>query len=332
MQLRKSALLAGTLLGLGCWITAGGSTPQKDPDRITMLEQEVELLKRSAEFREARLLKEIDDLRIERRSNGKVQYSKVSYRSTDGLSIPAYLFVPKQAGSYPAIVYVHGGQHGTFRSRSLARIIDWVQSGYVILAPDYRSSSGYSEEFYNKADYGGKEIDDMVAAVDYLETLPTVSRGNIGIIGGSHGGYNALMAVIRYPDRFKVVVDIFGPTDLVYRLKSTPEQNTNTDAGDVGYFEKMVGGTVDEVPHLYEQRSPRYLADQIKVPLLILHGDKDQIVNVQESLWLIEALEKAGNTQFEYEIIEGANHGWPRPLWKLGYQRAKAFMDRYLQD
>ncbi len=332
MRPKKPALLAVALIGLGCWITAGGSTPQKGLDRITALEQEIELLKRSAEFQEARLLKEIDDLRIEHRTDGKVQYSKVSYRSTDGLSIPAYLFLPQQAGSYPAIIYVHGGQHGTFRSRSLARIIDWVQSGYVILAPDYRSSSGYSEEFYNKADYGGKEIDDMVAAVDYLEKLPTVIRGNIGIIGGSHGGYNSLMAVIRYPDRFKVAVDLFGPTDLVYRLKSTPKQNSNTDAGDVAYFAKMVGGSIDEVPHLYEQRSPRYLADQIKVPLLILHGDKDQIVNVQESLWLIEALEKAGNTRFEYEIIEGANHGWPRELWKPGYQRAKAFIDRYLQE
>lgn len=332
MRSKTSALLTGALIGLGYWIGADASTPAQDLDRISVLEREISQLKRSGEFRETRLRKEIDDLRIERRSDGKVNYSKVSYRSTDGLSIPAYLFTPLQAGSYPAIVYVHGGQHGTFRSRSLARIIDWVQSGYVILAPDYRSSSGYSEEFYDKADYGGKEIDDMVAAVDYLETLPVVSRGNIGIIGGSHGGYNSLMAVIRYPDRFKVAVDLFGPTDLVHRVKSTPEQNTNTNAGDVAYFAQMVGGSIDEAQHLYEQRSPRYLADQIKVPLLILHGDKDQIVNVQESLWLIEALEKAGNTQFEYEIIEGANHGWPVPLWKVGYQRAKAYIDRYLQQ
>ncbi len=328
----KLVLLSGVLACTGWLATAQGETTDRDEGRIAALEQEVAQLKRAARFDQAKLRKEVDDLRIEMRSRGHVKYSKITYRSTDGLSIPAYLFEPLQAGSYPAIIYVHGGQHGTFSSRRLPRIMDWVQTGYVILAPDYRSSSGYSEEFYNKADYGGKEIDDMVAAVDYLETLPTVVRGRIGITGGSHGGYNSLMAVIRYPERFRVAVDLFGPTDLLYRLRSSPEQNTNTDAGDVAYFAKMVGKTIDEAPHLYEQRSPRYLADRIKVPLLILHGDQDQVVNVRESLWLVEALEKAGNTQFEYEIIEGANHGWPVTVWEAGHRRAKEFLDRYLQQ
>jgi len=297
---------------------------------IAALEEEINRLNRAAAFEKKALQKEVDDLRIELRSRDEVNFRKITYRSTDGLMIPAYLFAPLKPGEYPAIIDVHGGQHGTVTSRSLQRTIDWVQSGYVILAPDYRSSSGYSESYYNKADYGGKEIDDMIAAVDYLESLQSVINGRIGIIGGSHGGYNALMTVIRYPDRLRVAVDLFGPTDLVYRLTATPEENRNTSPGDVAYFASMVGKTIDEAPELYEQRSPRYLADQIKVPLLILHGDKDPVVNVKESLWLVEALEKAGNTQFEFAIIEGANHGWPAALWQPGYERAKAFLDRYL--
>ncbi len=300
------------------------------PAAIDELAAEIDRVKRDAVFEKTALQKEIDDLRFELRSAGKVRFQKVAYRSTDGLSIPAYLFQPLTEGTYPAIIDVHGGQHGSVASRSLDRIIDWVQSGYVILAPDYRGSSGYSESYYRKADYGGKEIGDMLAAVDYLESLPTVQAGHIGIIGGSHGGYNSLMAIIRYPDRFRAAVDMYGPTDLVYRLTATPEQNANTAADDVEYFASMVGKTIDEAPELYRQRSPRYLADRITVPLLILHGSKDQVVNVQESLWLIDALKKAGNTQFEYQIIEGANHGWPAELWRSGYARAKAFLDRYL--
>jgi dipeptidyl aminopeptidase/acylaminoacyl peptidase len=297
---------------------------------IAALEEEINRLNRSAAFDKAALRKEIDDLRIELASRDLVGFRKVSYRSTDGLMIPAYVFEPLTPGRYPAIVDVHGGQHGSVSSRSLPRTIEWVQSGYVILAPDYRGSSGYSESYYNKADYGGEEIDDMLAAVDYLEAQPSVLKGRIGIIGGSHGGYNALMAIIRYPQRFRAAVDLFGPTDLVYRLTATPEENANTAPGDVEYFATMVGKTIKEAPELYEERSPRYLADRIKIPLLILHGENDGIVKLQESLWLVEELEKSGNTQFEFEIIEGANHGWPAELWRPAYERAKSFLDRYL--
>ena len=343
MHPRRLMLLATALIGLTCAANAqlsGYGVAVDEPFEaaghesgpIAALEEEINRLNRAAAFDKVALQKEVDDLRIELRSRDRVKFRKISYRSTDGLVIPAYLFEPLAPGQYPAIIDVHGGQHGSVSSRSLQRTLGWVQAGYVILAPDYRGSSGYSESYYDKEDYGGKEIDDILAAVEYLESLPSVIEGHIGIIGGSHGGYNALMAVIRYPERFKVAVDLFGPTDLVYRLTATPEQNANTSTGDVAYFASMVGKTIDEAPELYEQRSPRYLADQIKVPLLILHGEKDQVVNVQESLWLVEALEKSGNTQFEFEVLEGANHGFPAALWQPGYDRAKVFLDRYLGE
>ncbi|MFQ5641078.1 MAG: alpha/beta hydrolase family protein, partial [bacterium] len=146
-----------------------------------------------------------------------------------------------------------------------------------------------------------------------------------------HGGYNSLMAIIRYPDRFKAAVDLFGPTDLIFRLTSTPEENANTAAGDVAYFAKMVGKSIHEAPELYKERSPRFLAHLIKVPLLILHGDIDQIVNKKESLWLVEELKKSGNKQFEYGILKDGKHGWPRHIWNSGYRRCKDFFDRYLR-
>ena len=320
------------LTGRGINFDKSFDTSEHEEGPIAALEEEINRLNRAAAFDKTALQKEIDDLRIELGTRDQIKFRKVTYRSTDGLAIPAYLFEPEATGQYPAIVDVHGGQHGSVSSRSLQRTIDWVQAGYVILAPDYRGSSGYSESYYDKADYGGKEIDDILAAVDYLETQPSVRQGRVGIIGGSHGGYNALMAIIRYPDRFRAAVDLFGPTDLVYRLTATPGENANTSPGDVEYFASMVGQTIDAAPELYEQRSPRYLADRIRVPLLILHGEKDQVVKVQESLWLVEALEKSGNTQFEFEILAGANHGWPAELWKPGYERAKAFLDRYLRQ
>jgi cephalosporin-C deacetylase-like acetyl esterase len=140
------------LTGRGIDFDKSFDTSEHEEGPIAALEEEINRLNRAAAFDKTALQKEIDDLRIELGTRDQIKFRKVTYRSTDGLAIPAYLFEPETTGQYPALVDVHGGQHGSVSSRSLQRTIDWVQSGYVILAPDYRGSSGYSESYYNKAD------------------------------------------------------------------------------------------------------------------------------------------------------------------------------------
>ena len=277
--------------------------------------------------------KRADDLRIESASRGSLDYRKLTYLSTDGLPIPAYLFKPLTPvpGKHAAIIYVHGSQHGQFNSRSLPRVTDLVKRGYVVLAPDYRSSSGYTQAFHDAADYGGKEIDDMLAARTYLASLPEVDARRIAILGLSHGGYNVLMALAKYPDRFAAGVDFFGPTDLVWRLTATPAENPNAEPGDREYFERMVGKSLEEAPELYRARSPRFLADQIEAPLLILHGEKDSVVRVEESVWLAEALKNAGRTNFTFHVIKDGEHGYPAAQMDEGWQLAFQFLERVLR-
>lgn len=295
---------------------------------IEALEQQLNQLNKEAVWERRKLVKQIDDLRIETITAGVVNYTKLSYQSTDGLSIPVYLFKPLNAQSIriPAVIYAHGGQHGRFRSRSLKNIIKLVQQGYIVLAPDYRSSSGYSQEFYEAADYGGMEINDMLAARDYLENFPEVDPNRIAIMGLSHGGYNALMALARAPGKFAGAVDFFGPTDLVWRLTATPDENPNTAPGDQQVFARMVGKSITEAPELYRARSPRYLAKNIDDPLLILHGDKDNIVLLQESQWLAEALNDAGKTNFSFHVLVGGHHGYPEAVMDEGWQLAFDFL------
>ena len=238
----------------------------------------------------------------------------------------------RRTGKVPAVVYVHGSQHGQFNSRAYPRIAELVRRGYIVLAPDYRSSSGYTKEFNDAADYGGREIDDMLAARDYLAALPEVDGRRIVIMGQSHGGYNTLMALARYPDKFVAGVDFFGPTDLVWRLSAKPGENSNAEPGDREYFAKMVGKPIDEAPELYRARSPRYIAKDIKPPLLILHGDKDAVVNVQESVWLADSLKKAGKKDFSIHIIKDGQHGYPAPqmdeMWNLTFE----FLERVFEE
>jgi len=299
----------------------------------TELGRRLDGLGKEAIWERRRLVKQIDDLRITLATRGKYHYTKLTYQSSDGLTIPAYLFKPFEppAGAGPAVIYVHGGQHGRFRSRTLARVEALVQRGYVVLAPDYRSSSGYSQEFYEAADYGGMEIDDMLAARDFLAAMRDVDAGRIAILGLSHGGYNSVMALIRAPGKFAAAVNFFGPTDLVWRLTAPPGQNPNTGPGDYEEFARMVGKTIDEAPELYRARSPRYLADQIHEPLLILHGDEDSVVLLQESQWLAAALEQAGKKNFAFHVIKGGKHGYPAPVWDEGWQLTFDFLDDVFQ-
>jgi dipeptidyl aminopeptidase/acylaminoacyl peptidase len=132
------------------------------------------------------------------------------------------------------------------------------------------------------------------------------------------------MALARYPDKFVAGVDFFGPTDLVWRLTAKPGENPNAEAGDREYFATMVGKHIDEAPELYRARSPRYIAKDIKAPLLILHGDKDAVVDVQESIWLADALKKAGKKNFSIHVIKDGQHGYPAPqiaeMWRLTFE------------
>ncbi|MEQ1801295.1 MAG: alpha/beta fold hydrolase [Gammaproteobacteria bacterium] len=283
-------------------------------------------------WEDARNAKLADDLRIEDAVRGNTDYRKLTYASTDGLLIPAYLFKPLRPapGKGAAVIYVHGSQHGQFNSRSLPRVMELVKRGYVVLAPDYRSSAGYTREFHDAADYGGMEIDDMLAARNFLAALPEVNAKRIAILGLSHGGYNVLMALARWPDQFAAGVDFFGPTDLVWRLTAPAGENPNAEPGDREYFQRMVGKSIDEAPELYRARSPRFLADRIQAPLLILHGEKDSVVRVQESEWMAEALKAAGRTNFSFHVIKDGEHGYPVAQMDEAWELAYAFLERTL--
>ncbi|MGH7679151.1 MAG: alpha/beta hydrolase family protein, partial [Gemmatimonadaceae bacterium] len=121
------------------------------------------------------------------RSRGVMDFQKISYKSSvDGMTIPAYLFQPlnkRGAKGHAAMVWVHGGVHGDWGVTMFPFVREAIERGYVIIAPDYRGSTGYGAAHYNAIDYGGKEVDDVVSAVQFLTTLPHVDQDRLGIMG-----------------------------------------------------------------------------------------------------------------------------------------------------
>jgi dipeptidyl aminopeptidase/acylaminoacyl peptidase len=222
-------------------------------------------------------------------AKGVLDYQKVQYRSSVGdMDIPAYLFQPLQkrgARGHAALVWVHGGVHGRQEEGMWPFIKEAVERGYVVIAPDYRGSTGYGEAHYQAIDYGGYEVDDVMSAVDYLKTLAHVDQQRLGIIGWSHGGYIGLFTVFRDVTPFKAAAAIVPVTNLVFRLSYKGPGYQRDFA-----TQTRIQGLPFEKPDLYIQRSPLYSVDKLKTPLLVHAATNDTDVNFVENQQMIDAL------------------------------------------
>ena len=228
----------------------------------------------------------------EARSRGVMDFRKVTYRSRAGdMDVPAYLFTPLEkrgTHGHAAMVWVHGGVHGDWNEAMLPFVKEAVQRGYVIITPDYRGSNGYGAAHYNAIDYGGKELDDVIAAYDFLETLPYVDPDRVGIMGWSHGGFITAHLVMGEDTPFKAGAAIVPVTNLVFRLsyKGPNYQRSYTT-------QAAIGGLPFEKPEEYIKRSPLYQVEKLNVPLLVHVATNDLDVNYvedQQLVWKLRAL------------------------------------------
>ena len=246
------------------------------------------------------------------------------------LVIPVYAFTPKGLkGKAPTLVFVHGGVHGDFDTFYAHIVREIIDQGYVIVAPEYRGSTGYGEDFYDEIDYGGAEVDDVKAARDWAaENLASVDPSRIGIIGWSHGGYQTLLNIFRWPDAYKVAYAGVPVSDLVQRMGYKSQGYRNT-------FKGFIGKEAVDDPMEYRRRSPVFHASELQTPLLIHTNTNDEDVNVMEVEHLIDALKAAGK-KFEYKIYQNApgGHVFNRIDTKLAResrQEIYAFLARYLK-
>jgi len=224
------------------------------------------------------------------RSRGVMDFSIISYKSSvDGMEIPAYLFQPinkRGARGHAAMVWVHGGVHGNWGTSMFPFIKEAVERGYVIITPQYRGSTGFGAAHYNAIDYGGKELDDVASAVDYLKTLRHVDPDRLGIMGWSHGGFITAHLLFRDVHPFKGGAAIVPVTNLVFRL-------SYKGPGYQRSFATHIGGLPFEKREEYIKRSPLYHVEKLKVPILVHVATNDEDVNFVEDeqlVWKLQAL------------------------------------------
>lgn len=245
----------------------------------------------------------------------------------------AYVFLPRQldrSRKAPLIVLPHGGVHADFTTYHAHIIRELMAQGYVVVAPEYRGSTGYGENFYRQVDYGGREIDDVHAARNWMiENYDCIDTARVGVVGWSHGGLIALMAVFAHPQDYQVAFAGEPVSDLVARLGYQTEEYRKEFSADY-----HIGKTVSEDVDEYRRRSPVTHVDQLQTPLLVHANTNDDDVYVLEVQNLIAALKAAGK-KFDYEVFQDApgGHSFDRIDTKLAKQvRVKIYthLARYL--
>lgn len=263
-----------------------------DPDRAALLYVSDDHADHSTgvDFARAIARKRQTDSVFDDVTRGVVDYSKISYRSSVGdLDIPAYLYQPLEKrgpGGHAALVFVHGGVHGNWTETYWPFVKEAVERGYVVIAPEYRGSTGYGKAFHDAIDYGGYEIDDVMSAYDYLvDNVPHVDPERVAIMGWSHGGFISLHAAAREEQPFKAAVGIVPVTNLIFRLSYKGpryQRQFSTQAG--------IEGLPFERRETYKERSPFYQVDRIEVPMLVHVATNDDDVNFEEAEMLIHKL------------------------------------------
>lgn len=246
---------------------------------------------------------------FEKYAKGSYVFEKVSYKSdADGLEIPAYVFSPitkRGARGHAAMVWVHGYVHGRFDDHFLPFVREAVERGYVIIAPNYRGSTGYSQDFYNAIDYGGKEVDDVFSAVAFIrEKLPYVDMDRLGIMGWSHGGFITSHILFRDNQPFKAGAPMVPVTNLFFRL-------ARSGPGYARGFSTQPGfqGMPHEQVQTYLDRSPVFKAANLKVPVIIHVATNDCDVYFWENQQMVYTLQALHPTLTDAKIYKDPPEG-----------------------
>ena len=226
------------------------------------------------------------------------------WRSTDGLEIQGWLYRAAPP-SERAIVYVHGGPTAHSQDALNASIQYFVSRGFNVLDPNYRGSTGFGLKFREaiKEDgWGGREQDDIAAGARALIDAGLAAPGKVGITGTSYGGYSAWYAITHQsPDVIAASAPICGMTDLVVDYETTrPDLRP--------YSEEMMGGSPEQAPERYYERSPIHFVEHIQGRLLIVQGAQDPNVTPENVRQVVGRLQEAGQ-EYQLLVFEDEGHG-----------------------
>jgi dipeptidyl aminopeptidase/acylaminoacyl peptidase len=259
------------------------------------------------------------------------QMKAVTYKSSDGLEIPAYLTLPKgaEAKNLPTLIIPHGGPWGRdqWGYNPLAQF--FANRGYAVLMPNFRGSTGYGRTFLDAGnlEWGRKMQDDLTWGAKFLVSQGTADPKRLGILGGSYGGYATLAGVAFTPDLYAAAVDIVGPSNLITLMDSIPPY---WESIRTMFYKRMGDPNTPQGKRLLVEESPLTSADKIRTPLLVAQGANDPRVNRREAEQIVIALRDRG-FPVEYILAPDEGHGFARPVNNLAlFMASEKFLASHL--
>jgi dipeptidyl aminopeptidase/acylaminoacyl peptidase len=259
------------------------------------------------------------------------EMKSVTYKSSDGLEIPAYLTLPKgvPANNLPTVIMPHGGPWGRdeWGYNPLAQF--YANRGYAVLMPNFRASTGYGRKFLDAGNlqWGLKMQDDITWGVKYLVAEGIADPKRVGIMGGSYGGYATLAGVAFTPDLYAAAVDVCGPSNLITLMESIPPY---WEAARKTFAVRMGDVSTSDGKAVLKAASPLNSTDKIKTPLLVAQGANDPRVNRREAEQIVIALRDRG-FPVDYILAPDEGHGFARPVNNMAlYMESERFLAKYL--
>ncbi|NVJ60929.1 MAG: S9 family peptidase [Gammaproteobacteria bacterium] len=217
--------------------------------------------------------------------------SYIRYES-DGITVLGYLVLPKAGTNtnkqYPVVIYNRGGNR-SYGATSFAGLFNYIfpiaKEGFIVIASQYRGLIPNDPQTFGEDEFGGKDVNDVEALFDIIDSIPSADKNNIFMMGHSRGAMmNYLVA--KRTSRINAMVSVAGPTDKLGSLDWRPEMEN--------VYKELIPNYAKEKEEQLKKRSIFYWVEKLpeELPILLIHGEKDKRVNVNDSKILAKKLEE----------------------------------------
>lgn len=258
-----------------------------------------------------------------------VEPELIHFSSFDGLSVPAFVYKPKDIPEdikLPVIIHIHGGPEMQYMPSFNPFVQYFVKAGYIVVAPNVRGSYGYGKSYLALDDVEKRmdSVKDIVALREHLVTLSYVNKDKIVLMGGSYGGFMVYAGLAFYPELWAGGVCTVGIANFITFLENTaPYRRASREAEY---------GSLKDDREFLESISPINAIDNVQAPLLIVHGANDPRVPLSEAQQMKEKLQKQGKT-VELIVYPDEGHGIKKHKNKVDlYPKIIEFLERIVNS
>lgn len=256
-------------------------------------------------------------------------------KARDGLAIPTMITIPRAHAeaptNLPAVIMPHGGPESYDRQAFDGLVQAMAASGYVVIQPQFRGSSGFGYELWEAGlgEWGRAMQDDVSDAVIQLGKAGIIDASKVCIVGTSYGGYAALAGATFTPSLYRCAVSIHGVSDLNAMIEYEKGDH-GEDSWVINYFSRSMARDYF-TPERLAAHSPANFASGVQAPVLLIHGEDDKTVPIEQSRLMHEKL-KAANKSVRFIELEdtGHSHGRDETVRIPLYTEILQFLNQHL--